>query len=47
MGREAFDAVGPRADSVGAETATVSRIHHGYGEVPMVGRERWEQIQRL
>lgn len=45
-GKEEFDAVGPRADSVGAEAATVP-VFATDTEAPMVGKERWEQICRL
>ncbi len=45
-GKQEVDAVGPRADSVDAEAATVP-VFATDTEGPMVGSERWEQIQRL
>ena len=45
-GKQEFDAIGPRADSIGAEAATVA-VFATDTEAPMVGKERWEQICRL
>ena len=45
-GKQEFDAVGPRADSVGAEAVTVP-VFGTDTEVPVLGKERWEQVQRL
>jgi len=45
-GKQEFDAIGPRADSIGAETATVP-VFATDTEAPMVGKERWGQIQQL
>jgi transposase len=45
-GKQELDAVGPRADSVGAEVVTVP-VFAADTEVPMVGKERWEQICQL
>ena len=45
-GKQELDAVGPRADSVGAEAVTVP-VFATDTEVPVLGKERWEQVQRL
>lgn len=45
-GKQEVDAVGPRADSVGAEGVTVP-VFATDMETPVLGKERWEEIQRL
>ncbi|MCP5309526.1 MAG: hypothetical protein H6951_09690 [Zoogloeaceae bacterium] len=41
---EVADALGPRAESIGGVNVSVSSTGT---EAQMVGKERWEQIQRL
>lgn len=45
-GNEKFDGVGPRADTVAADMAKVSASCMGT-EAPVVGQERWEELQRM
>lgn len=45
-GIEQFDGVGPRADTVAGVAAKVPGLIQGT-EAPVVGRERWEELQRM